>query len=309
MLVSDQKLEVEGGEPLRSPIEEFKEDLENRPEGVSPYTIRDYLSALKKFDTWFQKTHGENLRIRNVTAVDVRDYKEFMQTVAKFKPATINRHLASLRTYFTWAVRKGMIKESPVRVRNLREPVSAPRSLDEKHYHRLLRAALRYGDKRDVAIIQMLRHTGLRVGELCALNLSDINIRDRSGEVIVRSGKGRRYREVPLNLDARRALKEYLAGRPKVEDDSLFIGQRKNGLTDAAVQFIIKKYARLANLEGVSPHVLRHTFGRSLVDKGVDLVTVQQLMGHQRLESTARYTKPSKRDLEVAVERLELEEV
>lgn len=309
MAVLGQKDKVEAGGPVRSPIEEFKEALENRPEGVSPYTVRDYLSALRKFNGWFEQTNGETLRIRNVTAIDVRDYKEYLQTKAKFKPATINRHLASLRAYFSWAVKKGLIRESPVRVRNLREPQTAPRSLDEKIYHRLLRAAQRYGNKRDVAIIQVLRHTGLRVGELCNLELSDIEIREKSGNLIVRSGKGRRYREVPLNLDARQVLKEYLAERPKVDDPHIFIGQRKNGLTDAGIQLVIKKYAYLAKLEGVSPHVLRHTFARSLLDKGADLVTVQQLMGHQRLDSTARYTKPSKRDLEVAVARLELEEV
>lgn len=317
MPISGQKLKVESGtQPkahkggrLRSPIDEFEEALRNRPEGISPYTIRDYLSALRKFAAWFKVDSAENLRIRNVTAVDVRNYKEHLQTEVKLKPATINRHLATLRTYFYWAVEKGLIKESPVRVRNVEEPQIAPRSLDERHYHRLLRAAQRYGNRRDRAIIQLLRHTGLRVGELCSLQLSDIKMSERKGKVIVRSGKGRKYREVPLNLDARRELQAYFDERPKVNDQHIFIGQRRNGLTDAAVQNVIKKYSRLANLDGVSPHILRHTFARSLLDKGVDLVTVQKLMGHKRIDSTARYTQPSERDLEVAVTRLELEEV
>ncbi|MFV2044553.1 MAG: tyrosine-type recombinase/integrase [Anaerolineales bacterium] len=133
---------------------------------------------------------------------------------------------------------------------------------------------------------------------------------ERKGKVIMRSGKGRRYREVPLNLDARRVLQEYLSDeRSEVADPHIFIGQRKNGLTEVAIQDIVRKYAELAKLEGVTPHVLRHTFAKSLIDKGVDLVTVKHFMGHKRLDSTARYTKPSKRDLEVAVSRLEIEEI
>lgn len=294
---------------MRSPIEAFEDHLRNRPEGISPYTVRGYLADLKKFGEWFKVTNGENVRLRNVTPVDVRDYKMHLQTASNFKPSTINRRLSSLRAYFTWAIQEGLIKENPVRVRNLGEPQRAPRSLDERLYHRLLRAVQQHGSKRDVAIIQFLRHTGLRVGELCNLELKDIEMSTRKGKVIVRSGKGRRYREVPLNLDARRALQAYFTERPKVSDSHVFIGQRRSGLTDSAVYDVVKKYARLSNLDKVSPHVLRHTFARSLLDKRVDLVTVQQLMGHKRVDSTARYTKPSEKDMEVAVARLELEEL
>ena len=288
----------------------FEESLRNRPEGISPYTVRGYMTDLKRFAAWFEKTNGEPMHLRDVTPVDVRDYKAYLQTVKKFKPATINRRLAALRAYFYWSIDEGLIKENPVRVRNVEEPQTAPRSIGEREYHRLLRAVQKGGSKRDIAIIQMLRHTGLRVGELCSLDLEDIVMSERKGKVIVRSGKGRRYREVPLNLDVRRALQEYLSDeRPEVDTPNIFIGQRKNGLTEVAIQDIVRKYAEVAKLEGVTPHVLRHTFAKSLIDKGVDLVTVQQLMGHQRIDSTARYTKPSKRDLEVAVSRLELEEV
>lgn len=294
---------------MRFPLKAFEDALRNRPEGISAYTVRGYLTDLRKFSGWFKSTTGETFRLHNVTPVDIRDYKVHLQTVGKFKPATINLHLSSLRAIFTWAIEEGHINENPVRVRNLEEPQKASRSLEERDYHRLLRAAQKYGSKRDTALIQILRHTGIRVGELCNLEFSDIEISKRKGKIIIRSGKGRRYREIPLNLDARRALKEYLAERLKVIDQHVFIGQRRNGLTDSAVQGIVKKYAHFAKLDGVSPHVLRHTFAKSLLDKGVDLVTVQQLMGHKRLDSTARYTKPSERDMEAAVARLELEEL
>ena len=92
-------------------------------------------------------------------------------------------------------------------------------------------------------------------------------------------------------MDARRALQEYLAERPQVDDPHIFIGQRKNGLTDAAIYYVVKKYAYLAHLEGVSPHVLRHKFGRSLFDKGMDLVPSSSSWDTKGL--TARRATPS----------------
>ena len=143
----------------------FEEALRNRPEGISPYTVRGYVADLERFGRWFEKTNGEGLRLRDVTPVDVRDYKAHMQTVKKFKPATINRRLAALRAYFAWAIEEGLISEDPVRVRNVEEPQTAPRSISEREYHRLLRAVQKDGSKRDVAIVEMLRHSGLRVGD------------------------------------------------------------------------------------------------------------------------------------------------
>jgi len=95
--------------------------------------------------------------------------------------------------------------------------------------------------------------------------------------------------------------------RPKVADEHVFISQRGEGIKPQAIENVVKKYARRAGLEGVSPHTLRHTFGKSALDAGVDLVTVAALMGHDSVETTAIYTHPSARDLEQAVERLQAE--
>ena len=286
----------------------FGQWLSDRETGISPLTVQGYLSDLVKFADWFRISIGEAFTPSGVTPVDVRNYKSYLQTVKKFKPATINRRLASLRVFFTWAVNEGLVTDTPIRVHNVEELPTAPKSLDERTYSKLLRMAQRGGDKRTIAIIQLLRHTGLRVAELCNLRLTDLTLSDRKGKVVVYLGKGSRYREVPLNLDARRALQEYLAVRPKAKDDHVFIGQRQNGLTDSAVQRIVAEVGRLAGIDDVTPHVLRHTFGRGLIDAGVDLVTVKTLMGHKRLDSTAHYTKPSASDLEAAVARLEIEE-
>lgn len=159
----------------------------------------------------------------------------------------------------------------------------------------------------------MLLNTGLRIGEICSLELSDIELSERKGTVVVRSGKGVRYREIPINLDVRRALTVYFDERPDVDDEQVFLGQQRKGvqtgLQERAVWAVVRKYARLSELDGVTPHVLPHSFAKSLIANNVPLVTVQRLLGHRRLDSTSRYTQPSKRDLKVAVSRLELEEV
>jgi site-specific recombinase XerD len=294
---------------MKDLLKAFEEALRNRPEELSAYTVRGYLADLRKFAQWFRMNSGEELEPAKVGQGTVRDYKTHLQGAANFKPATINRRLASLRAYFSWAGEQGLVDVNPVRVGNVEDPQTAPRSLDEKGYRKLLRETRKHGRKRDIAIIQLLRHTGIRLGELCDLTLADVEISEGAGMMTVRSGRGAKHREVPLNLDARWALRAYLEEeRPEVDDQHLFIGQRRNGLTDAAVQNVVKKYADLAHLEGVSPHVLRHTFARSLLDKGVDLPTVQQLMGHKCLQSTARYARPGKGDLEAAVARLEKKE-
>jgi integrase/recombinase XerC len=199
----------------------------------------------------------------------------------------------------------GWVAEDPTAaVKGVQQVPVAPKALAKREVDKLLRQAERSGSKRDLAIVATLRHTGLRVGELTALRLGDVEIGERKGELVVRSGKGGKYRVVPLNLDARRAIAAYREVRPQVVDDHLFVGQRGTGLTPRAVEKLVEKYARLAGLPGVSPHVLRHTFGKHALDAGVDLVTVSRLLGHERLETTAIYTTPSASDLETAVATL-----
>jgi integrase/recombinase XerD len=106
----------------------------------------------------------------------------------------------------------------------------------------------------------------LREGELAAPTLRDISISERKNSVTFRSGKGSKYRVVPLNLDARRALEAYLLVRPEVADVHVFISQRGEQIKPQAIENIVQKYARRAGLEGVSPHTLRHTFGKSALD-------------------------------------------
>jgi integrase/recombinase XerC len=273
---------------------------------VAAKTLVNYRSDLLCFGRWFAGVNDEAFTAAAVTPTDVRDYRTYLVQEERRKPATVNRRLAALRKFFTWAQATGRIHDRPTdAVKGLEASPRAPKALAKRELDRLIRSVEKEGKKRDLAIVLTLRHTGLRVSELCALRLADVELGERKGSVTVRAGKGSKYRVVPLNLDARKAIQDYLAVRPAVVDDHLFIGQRHQGLSPQAVENLVAKYARLAGLDAVTPHTLRHSFGKGLLDTGVDLVAVAALLGHSRLETTAIYTHPSVRDLEAAVQHLE----
>ena len=285
-------------------VDEFLADL--RRQDAAPATVRNYAADLCAFARWFPDSTGEAFGARAVTPTDLREYRGYLRAVEQRQAATINRRLAALRRFFAWAKGTGKIAELPTeQVKGVPAAPRTPKALAKREVDRLIREAERHGHKRNLAILLTLRHTGLRVGELCNLRLGDVAISERKGEVLVRGGKGNKDRTIPLNNDARRALTAYLDVRPKVADDRLFVGQRGEPLRPQGAQQVVAKYARRAGLPDVTPHVLRHTFAKHVLDAGEDLATVQRLLGHERLETTAIYTQPTARDLEQAVRRLE----
>jgi site-specific recombinase XerD len=281
----------------------FAQALER--EGRRPLTVASYLSDLRGFATWFVQTNAEAFAPQGITALDVRSFKGYLLTVAGFKPATVNRRLASLSRYCAWARAQGLLQGNPTEeVKGVRQVKPAPKALGAVELRRLLREVHKRGLPRDIALVELLTNTGLRAGEAAQLTMADIELSPRKGKVTVRSGKGAKYRQVPLNADARRALEDYLAVRPQTGRQAFFVGQRGNGLTPSGIWRVVKQYGQRAGLE-ISPHTLRHTFGTRLVrGKEVDLVTVAAMMGHESLDTTAIYTRPSEEDMAAAVETL-----
>jgi site-specific recombinase XerD len=158
-------------------------------------------------------------------------------------------------------------------------------------------------NKRDIAIFELMINTGLREAEVCNLQLSDVIISDRKGTVIVRSGKGEKYREIPLNAIARKAISDYLEVRQD-KSDYLFVSNKSGCLSRSQLYRIIRKYSDIARVKAY-PHMLRHTFATKLLrESNIDLVTVKELLGHASINTTAIYTKANRNDMEKAVETL-----
>lgn len=271
--------------------------------GKSPHTVKNYIADLSQFQRWFEESTGERFAPNKITEIDVRSYRAYLMNVKQLKPSSIRRKLESIRKFLDWAVKREIISNNPAK--EVEAPASVmlpPRSLSEKDFFRLRRSFYKGGNERDIAIFEVLANTGIRVSELCSLKLSDVQISERKGKLIVRYGKGQKYREVPLNSDARKALNEYLKSRADENNERLFLGER-GPLTPSGVFRIIKRYARDAGVE-VSPHQLRHTFARRLLQSGADIVTVQQILGHANLNTTAVYLKPDYGEQEEAVEKI-----
>lgn len=289
-------------------IAEFESSLIEA--GKSKHTIKAYISDLNQFENWIKGTYGETeLSPASITKLDVTHYRTYMMTVAKRKPSGINRSLSSISAYCDWAIENGLIENNPVsNVPQAQQIKTPPKSLNEQDLNRFLRAVYKENNKRDIAIIELMIGAGLRIGEVESLNASDIEVSERKGVVIVRQGKGGKYRQVPLNKDIRNALKDYLEERSntdKATNEALFVSQKGGGLTSNAIWKLIKKYADKAGLSDITPHSLRHTFGTRLLRKyGTDIVTVAALMGHSNISTTAIYTKPNEQDLTDAVEKL-----
>ncbi len=287
---------------------------ELRRREASEHTVAAYRRDLTAFAAWFAAHVGQDFAIAAVTPTDVRDFRAHLREAQHRKPATINRKLAALRSFFQWAIAVDRRADTPLAtVKDVREEPRAPRWFPKRDLDRLGReieaAAKPRVRARDLAVVALLRHTGLRVGELCRLRLRDVTLAERKGSLRV-LGKGAKERTIPLNRTVRAALSAYLDARRQRPDaaryEEVFLGQR-GPLTPHAVEKLVRKYARRARLDAFSPHSLRHSFAKSLLDAGEDLVTVRTLLGHERLDTTARYTHPGARDLEDAVGRLDEE--
>jgi len=267
-------------------------------------TVGDYLTDLRLFAEWFTQTRDEPFKPQAITPTDVREYRAYLLNVKRQSPATINRRLVTLRVFCRWAMNEGLLASDPTSaIKPVKQVQPAPRWLDRKEQYALRRAAEKDGDVRNLAILLLLLNTGLRVSEVAGLKLADVELSERKGEITVR-GKGTKVRTVPLNAEVRRALREYLAKRPKVKHDAVFVNQRGEPLGRLGIEYQVATLGRVAGLEHLTPHMLRHTFAKNLIDQSVSLDQVAMLMGHRSLTTTARYTQPSQQDLVRAVERL-----
>lgn len=283
--------------------------------GRSAHSVRAYRSDVSQFATWFPQHAQEPFILAAVTDQDVVDWLDHLSRVLNAMPATVNRKLAALSTFFRWAGEAKLVTSDPTaNINGVEQQAVAPKALSEAAMNKILRKAKEGGNLRDHALLELLAATGLRAAEAASLTLGDLSLGERSGWVTVRLGKGRRRRRVPIHLRARKVLSTYLeqeqlaepAARAARAAEPLFRSRNGEPLTPYALWYTVKKYARLAEVEGVTPHIFRHSVATRLVrDPQVDMVTAATFLGHSRLDTTARYSRPSEDDLARAAERVQ----
>jgi site-specific recombinase XerD len=289
-------------------LTQFLQEL--REKGRSPQTLRAYEFDWSQFTGWYAEVNQEPFTLGRLAAMDVQDYITWGQQQG-LKATTLNRRLAWLKQYATWGEQQGVVNaEMRRRIKAVpiqRKQQLAPRSLSSQEARKLLKEVKVRGNPRDEAIISILLYTGLRVGELVTLKMGDVTLSERKGVIRIRAevAKGGKEREVPVPKKAREALKEYMEEHSKDDNEPLFVG-RQGPLSTEGVAAVVGKYAAWSRLEGVTPHILRHTFAYSyLENNNNDLVALADILGHSDLNTTRIYTKRRLSDLQEGAERVQ----
>jgi integrase/recombinase XerC len=248
---------------------------------ASSHTLRSYGNDLKQFEAF--------LAAEGVTpaALTVRHIRAFLVALHArgLDPVSVSRKLAAVRSWLRFLVRRGVLERNPAReVRGPRVAKKLVSFLPVDEAHDLMRPE---SLPRDLAMLELLYASGLRVSELTGLDVDDVDRTERTVRVL---GKGRKERIVPFGSKAAHALAAWLARRGTAAGP-LFLGSRGTRITPRAVYTIVGASAKRAGItRTVSPHTLRHSFATHLLDGGADLRTIQELLGHSRLSTTQRYT-------------------
>jgi len=319
---------------MKQSVEKFLEYLRS-VKNASPHTITNYGKDLEQFRGFLMPPGTEEPNPRKVTHQLIREFVAHLHEQGLEK-SSIARKLAALRSYFKYCVREGMVKENPARlVPTPKLPKRIPAVLSAEEMSGFLdqlagiqnpggRArgrrkrsevektapggVVKLEDSlllpRDRAILELLYAAGLRVSELTGLNVVDMDQKEQMVRVL---GKGRKERIVPFGGKAAEALRAYwpvrerLLGegaRTAIDSQAVFLNYMGRRLTQRSVGRIVKKYVRIVNINwDLHPHSLRHAFATHLLADGADLRSIQELLGHQSLSTTQKYTHASIRQL------------
>ncbi len=273
---------------------------------ASEHTLRNYRIDLEQFHDFIAPVDKEGKRrpvdIRQIDNISIREYMAHLYAQKK-KKTSIARKLASLRTFFSYLSREGVVEANHAR------NVASPRLEKKLPNHLTIDEVMRFMEmpdtetvlgKRDRAINELLYGAGLRVSELVGLNLTDIDFKNRTLRV---RGKGRKERIVPFGVHALTALEVYLkvrgellaeATEEKRDPLAVFLNYQGTRITTRSVGRMIDKYIKqCADIHHISPHSLRHSFATHLLGGGADLRAIQELLGHARLSTTQQYTHVS----------------
>lgn len=272
-------------------------------------TIKSYREDLVALTEFLQDTHGRLPEAMEITPLDLRTYVAAMHE-AGYAKTSVSRRLASLRSFFRFAQREGLANNNPAKpLRNPRPDRKLPHFLTTDEISKLLGAppSTKPMGLRDRAMLETMYSAGLRVSELVGANDGDL---DFEGGLIRVRGKGRRERLSPLGTFAMKALRQWMKARklsPKEKSGPLapvFVNKFGRRLTTRSVARMLEKLLQETGLDTrTTPHTLRHSFATHLLDRGADIRSVQELLGHKSLVTTQIYTHISTAGLREAYEK------
>jgi integrase/recombinase XerC len=276
-------------------IKQFLDTLRSE-RNASAHTLRAYKNELYRFAEYL----GPEVQWKDIDHVFIRGFLSHLHTLGLSK-VSVARALASLRSLYKWLAREGIVQQNPAKlVATPRLPKKLPRVPTMEEINGLLNSEMPESAtfaERDRAIFELLYGCGLRNSELVGIDLDDIE--EANGVILVR-GKGKKQRYVPLDGAAAEALQGYRPARQKLLHEMgkttrrLFINQRGGPLTTRSVGRIVKQIAVAKGLPpDIHPHTLRHAFGTHMLTEGADLRAIQELLGHERLSTTQKYTQLS----------------
>lgn len=279
----------------------FKQQLERfavylEAQNSSPHTVTNYRIDLEEFLVF---SEGRSLAVMDY--LFIRKYLAYLKE-RNYSKNTVARKLACIRSFFRYLVRENVLENNPAaQVATPKRDKRLPNFLEESEVGRLIDATSggAFDQVRDRAILETLYGAGVRVSELVGLNVEDMDL--LGGAFRIR-GKGKKERLVPIGGKAQEALEKYLAARGKrkiKQAAALFLNKNGTRLSDRGVRRLLLKYARKVALQKmISPHTLRHSFATHLLDRGADLRSVQELLGHESLSTTQIYTHVSTKRLQ-----------
>jgi len=277
---------------------------------ASAYTVKSYREDLAALTDYLAESRGGDPPAPgDITVLDLRGYVAALHE-AGYAKTTIARHLASLRSFFRFGQREGWTKTNPAKpLRNPRKGRTLPHFLSAEDLGRLFDASPPDEPMglRDRAILETMYSAGLRVSEVVGLDDADL---DFEGSVLRVRGKGRRERMAPLGSYALRALRRWLPLRKLHRHQAagpaapVFVNKFGRRLTTRSVARMLEKYLNLTGLDArTTPHSLRHSFATHLLDRGADIRSVQELLGHKSLVTTQIYTHVSTTALRAVYEK------
>ncbi len=286
--------------PFEQNIISFLQELEGG--NKSTLTLTAYKTDLKQFFEWLSENDATVTIPEQVTRGHVNEYLAFLSSLGR-SGVTRARKLAALKSFFTYMKDEHIIASSPadtIHMPNKERKRKVVLRTDE--YSRMLSEA--GGNPRDFAILQLFLQTGIRVSELVAITVPDL---DRQSHVLKVHGKGNKERDIPLEKKSVQAVKSYLSVRSESQDQHLFLNYSNDGLSIRGVRKIVDKYLKKAGItKQISCHGLRRTFGSAKAGKGMNAFQLQKLMGHERITTTIAYVEIGQEELRRAMEATSL---